>query len=242
MDRHESGAAISAVNTFRARGRFTLLSSPPLPCSRYFCGFSTRVSRFARKVGVYGSSLALARARAHARSLTPSLARSSGSSIKLFSPLASASAREEAAWKQRGEKQEGGEKKREQNASQQRARERACSFSFSRVPGVSRESRACRDALGDAAVIYRATDRIVAWLSRVLRALLRGWEGDGEKRQEEQERKREKEREREKGMVFHYPVCLIPERFRCPCVGHRFWGPPSGPPLPPPHTSSMPLV
>lgn len=115
------------------------------------------------------------------------------------------------------------------------------SFSFSplslpRHPGVSRGSRACRDALGDAAVIYRATDRIVAWLSRVLRALLRGWEGDGEKREEEQERKRAGRKQKRKGggrekeIVFHYPVCLIPERFRCLYVGHRFSGSPSGPP------------
>lgn len=81
----------------------------------------------------------------------------------------------------------------------------------------------------------------------LLRALLRGWEGDGEKRQEEQERKRaggskrEREGGREKEIVFHYPVCLIPERFRCLYVGHRFSGSPSGPPASPDHhISPMP--
>lgn len=116
--------------------------------------------------------------------------------------------RQEAAWKQRGENQE---RRKEARTGTECERARILSpslfvflalSSLLRHPGVSRGSRAYRDALGDAAVIYRATDRIVAWLSRVLRALLRGWEGDEEKRQEEQERKRtggsKRERERDR--------------------------------------------
>lgn len=64
-----------------------------------------------------------------------------------------------------------------------------------------------------AAVIYRTTDRIVAWpsrasagsITRVGKATRKnsvGGKGNG------------------RGWVFHYPVCLIPGRFWC--VGHRF--------------------
>jgi len=62
-------------------------------------------------------------------------------------------------------------------------------------------------------VIYRTTDRIVAWSSRAFASSITRVgkatrkNGVGGKRNG-------------RGRVFHYPVCLIPGRFWC--VGHRF--------------------
>lgn len=128
------------------------------------------------------------------------------------------------------------QREREQNASG-RARAFSLSLPLRRARLASHEDRACRDALGDAAVIYRATDRIVAWLSLGFCELYyevgkATWKND---RKNKGARERERERERD-GIPLPRlfdPKALPVSLCRASILRPTFW------PTSRPHTSPL---